>query len=647
VNSNDPFRPAHHGVAPGTRLNGIYEIDRMIGAGGMGEVYRSHEIQTGTAVAIKMLLPDMADNEAALALFRKEASALHYLMHDAIVRYFVFTIEPVLQRPYLAMEFVDGQSLSEILAAGPLAADALQRLTRRVAAGLHAAHQRGIIHRDVSPDNIIVPEGNVSRAKIIDFGIARTTQLGEGTIIGSGFAGKHNYVSPEQIGLFGGDVTAKSDIYSLGLVLYQALTGQKLDMGGSQFQLVEKRRQLPDLSAVNAAFRPLLERMLQPDPRDRPASMAEIENWNFGASDRPKASPRNSGAIKSNAGIEERAQPKARGPLRRYGVIAFATLLVAATATAGYEYFWDVPIAPPPLTNAPSLSPAAPSLNPGPAITAPVRPPADTTNAPPPSLAPSESKGPSVAAPADASNAAPPGPSPSQNPGPAIAAPVKPPADAPLVTPGGAGRDGVARFIEQYNGGDCFLIMPVALSDSAAVLEGFGASATPFEVLDQAFQKTQGFEASIGVRLVAQPQCPAISFLYQLRANRARAPRITLGSVGLRPGEVLVGTIENFANRTVELLLVSNSGVVKNVSSALKQGTDALSFTLELPRLESGSSGKSPQLVMAVASPRVVDALRRPDPIPADQFFPQILSEAQRSAVTLTASARYFTIERP
>ena len=590
MNPKDPFRPAHHGVPPGTRLNGIYEIDQMIGAGGMGEVYRSHEIQTGTAVAIKMLLPDMADNEAALALFRKEASALHYLMHDAIVRYFVFTIEPALQRPYLAMEFVDGQSLSEMLEPGPLAADALQRLTRRIASGLHVAHQRGIIHRDVSPDNIIVPQGDVSRAKIIDFGIARTTQLGEATVIGSGFAGKHNYVSPEQTGLFGGDVTTKSDIYSLGLVLYQASAGQKLDMGGSQFQLVEKRRQVPDLGAVNASFRPLLEKMLQPDPKDRPASMAEIENWNFGS----PALPKNLGPLKRRAEVEQLPRPKTPRPLRRYGALAIAAVLVAASATAGYEYFWNVPVAPSPPTNLPALTPA-PSLSPGPAMTSP----------------------------------------------------VKAPADAPIAPPSGAGRDGIVRFIDQYNGGDCFLVMPVAVSDSAAVLEGFGASATPFELLDQAFLNSQGFEASIGVRLVAQPQCPAVAFLYQLRGNRARAPRITLGSVGLRSGEPLVGTVENFANRTVELLLVTNSGIVQNVSFTLKPGTDALSFALELPRSESGSTGKSPQLVMAVASPRVVDALRQSGPIPADQFFQQALGDAQRGATTLAASARYFTIERP
>src|SRR5580765_8570922 len=92
-------------ISPGTRLNGIYEIDRQIGVGGMGEIYKGHAIQTGDAVAIKLMLPELAENEAALALFRKEASALHHLMHEAIVRYYVFTVEPVLQRPYLAMEF--------------------------------------------------------------------------------------------------------------------------------------------------------------------------------------------------------------------------------------------------------------------------------------------------------------------------------------------------------------------------------------------------------------------------------------------------------------------------------------------------------------------------------------------------------------
>src|SRR5258708_2909540 len=123
-------------LSAGTRLNGIYEIDRQIGVGGMGEIYKGHAIKTGDAVAIKLMLPELAENEAALALFRKEASALHHLMHEAIVRYYVFTVEPVLQRPYLAMEFVDGRSLSAILNDnGPLPFEAVRALMQRMAAG--------------------------------------------------------------------------------------------------------------------------------------------------------------------------------------------------------------------------------------------------------------------------------------------------------------------------------------------------------------------------------------------------------------------------------------------------------------------------------------------------------------------------------
>ena len=266
-------------VPAGTRLNGIFEIDAPIGAGGMGEIYKGHNIQTGDALAIKVIRSEMAENEAALALFRKEASILHNLSHDAIVRYYVFSIDPDLRRPYLAMEFVDGLPLSEILHKGPLKFEAVRALRQRLAAGLQAAHSLGVVHRDVSPDNVILPGGDVNRAKIIDFGIARSAQLGGATVIGGGFAGKYNYVSPEQLGLYGGEVTGKSDIYSLALVLAEALTGRPIDMQGSQAEVVEKRRRVPDLSGIDARIRPLLESMLQPRPQDRPDSMAAIAAW--------------------------------------------------------------------------------------------------------------------------------------------------------------------------------------------------------------------------------------------------------------------------------------------------------------------------------------------------------------------------------
>src|SRR5690606_18144886 len=107
----------------------------------------------------------------------------------------------------------------------------------------------------------------------------RSSILGEGTVIGSGFAGKYNYVSPEQLGLYGGEVSGRSDMYSFALVLAQALTGRAIDMGGSQVDIIDKRRRLPDLSGVDARIRPLLARMLAPDPKDRPADMAEVAKW--------------------------------------------------------------------------------------------------------------------------------------------------------------------------------------------------------------------------------------------------------------------------------------------------------------------------------------------------------------------------------
>ncbi len=263
-------------TAVGTQLSGIYELDERIAFGGMGEVYRGHNIQTGDHVAIKIVLPEFARDQTILSLFRKEASILNHLSHDAVVRYHVFTIDPGIGRPYLAMEFVDGQSLFDIMRRGPMPTEDVRKLCHRLASGLSAVHQAGAIHRDLSPDNIILPGGRVDRAKIIDFGIARSATVGGETLIGGKFAGKYNYVSPEQLGLYSGDVSEQSDIYSLGLVLAAALRGKPIDMGGSQYEIVEKRRTVPDLSDIDADFRGIVEAMLQPDPQERPISMADI-----------------------------------------------------------------------------------------------------------------------------------------------------------------------------------------------------------------------------------------------------------------------------------------------------------------------------------------------------------------------------------
>jgi serine/threonine protein kinase len=314
-------RPVARSMRPGARLNNVYEIERLVAQGGMGEVYRGFNIQTGDPVAIKMIRPEFSDDPEILDLFRREASILHSFTHDAIVRYFVFSVDPQLGRAYLAMEFVEGPSLKKRLGSGPLALAEVRILQKRVASALEAAHGHGVVHRDISPDNLIMPDGDVRSAKVIDFGIARARRAGETTILGGAFAGKLNYASPEQLGLAGGDVTAKSDIYSFGLVLAQALLGRPIDMAGSQAELIDKRRVVPaELAWVEPTMRPLLQAMLQPLPENRPASMAEVASWE------PEA-PKVSVALKAPQVASERS---GRTPALIGAVIAILSLGGAA-----------------------------------------------------------------------------------------------------------------------------------------------------------------------------------------------------------------------------------------------------------------------------------------------------------------------------
>jgi serine/threonine protein kinase len=321
-------RPAARSMRPGARLNNVYEIERLVAQGGMGEVYRGFNIQTGDPVAIKMIRPEFSDDSEILDLFRREASILHSFTHDAIVRYFVFSVDPQLQRAYLAMEFVEGPSLKKRLGSGPLTLAEVRILQKRVASALEAAHEHGVVHRDISPDNLIMPDGDVRSAKVIDFGIARARRAGETTILGGAFAGKLNYASPEQLGLAGGDVTAKSDIYSFGLVLAQALLGRPIDMAGSQAELIDKRRVVPaELAWVEPTMRPLLQAMLQPLPENRPASMAEVAAWE---PEPPKASR----ALKAPAVASERS---GRTPALIGALIALLSL-----GGAGYVFHDDL-----------------------------------------------------------------------------------------------------------------------------------------------------------------------------------------------------------------------------------------------------------------------------------------------------------------
>lgn len=262
-------------IGPGTLLSHTYRVEGLIARGGMGEVHRARHVDMDTWHAVKVIRPELAQDAKMVELLRREAAALREIRHEAVVSYDgVFRDE--FGRLLLSMEFLDGPSLHEVLQAGSLDAASVAVLLDRIASGLAAAHQRGIIHRDMSTDNVILPGRDIANAKIIDFGIAKQTAAGAGTVIGDGFAGKYGFASPEQFGLFGGQVGPQSDIYSAGLVLAAAALGHPLDMGRTPQAMIERRMSVPDLSALEEPLRGVLCSMLEPDPQNRARTMAEL-----------------------------------------------------------------------------------------------------------------------------------------------------------------------------------------------------------------------------------------------------------------------------------------------------------------------------------------------------------------------------------
>jgi hypothetical protein len=264
-------------VQVGDVLNHLYQVVRHIDRGGMGEVFEGVNInQDDERVAIKVILPHLAADPNVLAMFRKEARTLTRLSHPALVQYRTLAQEPQLGVFYIVTEFIDGTNLSKLLSTIEASPEELRALMRRMADGLATAHALGAIHRDMSPDNIMLEQGRLDRAKIIDFGIAKDLDAGSQTIVGDGFAGKLNYVAPEQLGDFGREVGAWSDVYSLALTMLAIVNKRDVDMGGTLVDAVDKRRAGPDLSNVPDALRPVFEQMLKPNPADRLRTMAEV-----------------------------------------------------------------------------------------------------------------------------------------------------------------------------------------------------------------------------------------------------------------------------------------------------------------------------------------------------------------------------------
>jgi hypothetical protein len=318
-------------IPPGSLLGHTYRIDAILARGGMGEVYRARHAELETEHAIKIILPELANNQRIVDLFRREASVLRTIRHDAVVSYDgVFRDEN--GRLYLVMEFADGPSLSKLMRERTFTADEIRQLRDRLADGLAVAHEKGVIHRDISPDNVILPGGEVTQAKIIDFGISKLADPETKTIIGTDFAGKYSYVSPEQLGMFGGQIDARSDIYSLGLVLAAAAQGEPLDMGQSPISVIEARRSVPDLSRVPEGVRADLAAMLQPDPAARPQSMRALT----GASGRQEG--RQAADVERRSGLK--ATGRRAGSAGRVGAVPIAAALAVVIVAGGVGYWY-------------------------------------------------------------------------------------------------------------------------------------------------------------------------------------------------------------------------------------------------------------------------------------------------------------------
>ncbi|WP_165831116.1 serine/threonine-protein kinase [Sphingomonas pokkalii] len=263
-------------LAPGDVLNGIYRVKRFVARGGMGEVFEGINVESDERVAIKAIRSHLAQDIKVIAMFRKEARVLTQIAHPAIVQYRVLARDPVLELYYIVTDFIDGEPLTAHLNGTHPSVGAIVTLARRLAAGLQAAHDHGAIHRDMSPDNVLLPDGRIKRAKIIDFGIAKSLDVTAETVLGDGFAGKIGYVAPEQFGDYDRQVGPWTDVYSTALVLLAYARGKPPPMGTSLADAVERRRQRPDFDGLPPLLEPLFRQMLAPDPAERIRSMAEV-----------------------------------------------------------------------------------------------------------------------------------------------------------------------------------------------------------------------------------------------------------------------------------------------------------------------------------------------------------------------------------
>ena len=273
---------------PGDLLNNTYRIENILGRGGTSEVYKARNEISGRFVAIKALKSEFSGDEGYLTLMRREEE-IREIRHDAVVRYSENHRTPS-GMIYLVMDYVEGPGLDAKIKSGGMSAPDLIAVCKRVASGLKVAHDRRIIHRDLSPDNIILRGDVPSEAVIIDFGIAKDANPGAQTIVGNEFAGKYAYAAPEQLS---GHTDARSDLYALGALLLATFRAQRPDIGANPMEVLKKKALPLDTQGVPEPLKSIIDKLTQPDPAKRFQSADELlSTIDYGMDERTVVAPR-------------------------------------------------------------------------------------------------------------------------------------------------------------------------------------------------------------------------------------------------------------------------------------------------------------------------------------------------------------------
>jgi serine/threonine protein kinase len=320
-------------LTSGTRL-GPYEIGGVIGAGGMGEVYRARDARLGRDVAIKVLPALFATDRDRLARFEREAKLLASLNHPHICT--LFDVGRESGTDYIVMELVDGELLSDRMRKGPLAVDKALAYAIEIADALDKAHALGIVHRDLKPGNVMITK---SGTKLLDFGLARSTRAPSRDVTKTGtILGTLRYMAPEQ--LKGADADARSDVWAFGCVLYQMLTGRSPFDSESEAAIGAAilDAQPPPISAITRNVSPSLQRVvdrcLAKAPEDRWQSVADLRHeleW-----------------IAKGATSGETPQIRAASPRRERIAWAVAALAIVLAVAAVSLVVWSARRIPPP-----------------------------------------------------------------------------------------------------------------------------------------------------------------------------------------------------------------------------------------------------------------------------------------------------------